>query len=145
MWKASRYNLVFLGALGVVFVLVRAVDRRGVHLRAGCRARGDRWRCASSALGFPLFAFGMVITQSFNGAGDTWTPTWINVFVFWAFEIPLAWLLSTQTSLGYRGGFVAITAAVLCAGAGQRLGVSAGQMEGESGLSGRLPGLPAAV
>jgi Na+-driven multidrug efflux pump len=53
----------------------------------------------------------MVITQSFNGAGDTWTPTWINVFVFWLFEIPLAWTLSNYTSLGYRGGFVAILAA----------------------------------
>jgi hypothetical protein len=62
-------------------------------------------------LGFPLYAFGMVMTQSFNGAGDTWTPTWINVFVFWLFEIPLAWALSKYTSFGYVGGFVAITIA----------------------------------
>jgi hypothetical protein len=51
-------------------------------------------------LGFPLYAFGMVITQSFNGAGDTWTPTWINLFVFWLLEIPLAYVLSMHTTSG---------------------------------------------
>jgi Na+-driven multidrug efflux pump len=46
---------------------------------------------------------------SFNGAGDTWTPTWINLAVFWAFEIPLAYLLSR--SMGPLGAFLAITIA----------------------------------
>ena len=53
----------------------------------------------------------MVLTQSFNGAGDTWTPTLINLFVFWLFEIPLAWWLSSHTRLGARGVFVALTVA----------------------------------
>ena len=44
------------------------------------------------ALGFPLYAFGMVMSQSFNGAGDTRPSTWINLFVFWLFEIPLAYV-----------------------------------------------------
>jgi putative MATE family efflux protein len=110
VWKASRYNLAFLGALGVLFVL------GAPWIVAAFTSEPDVAHVAVLALriiglGFPLYAFGMVITQSFNGAGDTWTPTWINVFVFWLFEIPVAWLLSTQTSLGYRGGFVAITAA----------------------------------
>ena len=51
------------------------------------------------------------MSQSFNGAGDTWTPTWINLFVFWLFEIPLAYVLANHTALSYRGGFVAVTVA----------------------------------
>ena len=110
VWKAARYNLAFLGVLGLVFVLAAP------SIVAAFTAEPDVAHVAVLGLriiglGFPLFAFGMVMTQSFNGAGDTWTPTWINVFVFWLFEIPVAWVLSTQKSLGYLGGFVAITAA----------------------------------
>jgi len=110
VWTASRYNLAFLGALGSVFVLLAP------WIVAAFTSEPDVARVATLGLriiglGFPLYAFGMVITQSFNGAGDTWTPTWISLFVFWLFEIPLAWLLSRHTSLGYHGSFIAITAA----------------------------------
>ena len=110
VWTAARYNLVFLGVLGALFVVFApwilaaftndpAVAHVGV---LGLRIIG---------LGFPMYAFGMVLTQSFNGAGDTWTPTWLNVFAFWLFEIPLAWLLAYKTGLGYTGPFVAVTLA----------------------------------
>ena len=63
------------------------------------------------SLGFVFYACGMVLTQAFNGAGDTWTPTIINLFVFWLLEIPLAWWLSTRGGFGARGVFVALTVA----------------------------------
>ena len=110
VWTASRYNLAFLGALGVVFVALAP------WIVAAFTSESDVAHVATLALriiglGFPLYAFGMVMTQSFNGAGDTWTPTWINLFVFWLLEIPVAWVLSKYTSLGWRGGFVAIVVA----------------------------------
>jgi Na+-driven multidrug efflux pump len=49
-----------------------------------------------------------VLSNSFNGAGDTWTPTWLNLFCFWLFEIPLAWVLSRQLDVGPTGVFLAI-------------------------------------
>jgi Na+-driven multidrug efflux pump len=53
----------------------------------------------------------MVLTQSFNGAGDTWTPTLINFFIFWLWEIPLAILLALVFDLGPFGVFLAMTVA----------------------------------
>ena len=63
------------------------------------------------ALGFPFYAWGMVISQSFNGAGDTRTPTLLNLLVFWCWEIPLAYLLAIKLGMGPRGIYVAMTIA----------------------------------
>ena len=60
------------------------------------------------SLGFLFYGVGMVLTQSFNGAGDTWTPTLINLGVFWLWEIPLAWWLAVHAGLGARGVFIAL-------------------------------------
>jgi putative MATE family efflux protein len=108
VWKACLYNLAFLGAVGVLFVLlaapiVRLFSTDPEVVRHGAMA------LRVVALGFPLYAFGMVLTQAFNGAGDTWTPTWINLAVFWAFEIPLAYLLAHTAGFGPTGVFWAIT------------------------------------
>jgi Na+-driven multidrug efflux pump len=53
----------------------------------------------------------MTFTQSFNGAGDTRSPTLLNLFCFWLFELPLAWLLAQHFGMGPRGAFIAMTAA----------------------------------
>ena len=63
------------------------------------------------ACGFPFYAWGMVISQSFNGAGDTRTPTLLNLFVFWLWEIPLAFVLSKTLGMGPAGIFISIAIA----------------------------------
>lgn len=63
------------------------------------------------AAGFVFYGVGMVMINAFNGAGDTWTPTKINFFGFWLFQIPLAYLLAQYFRMGTAGVFVAIPVA----------------------------------
>ena len=58
--------------------------------------------------GYVFYAWAMVMTQAFNGAGDTLTPTWMNFFCFWCFQIPLAWTLATAAGWGPHGVLWAI-------------------------------------
>jgi putative MATE family efflux protein len=110
VWTAVRYNMVFLGAVGVVFLAaapaVAAIftsDPVVTQFAVAC--------LRIMSLGFAFYGAGTVLSQSFNGAGDTWTPTWLNLSIFWVWEIPLAWWLSTHTPLGARGAFVALAVA----------------------------------
>jgi putative MATE family efflux protein len=107
VWTAARINMMVLGLTGVLFLIFAPwivglfTDEPAVHAVGvfGLRVM---------SLGFPLYALGMVLEQSFNGAGDTRTPSWINFWIFWALQIPLAWWLSQHTSLGARGVFTAV-------------------------------------
>ena len=110
VWTAAFYNMIFLGIVGLVFLVAAPLiaafftSDPGVKPYAiGC--------LRTVSLGFLFYAYGMVLTQAFNGAGDTWTPTVINLFVFWLWEIPLAWWLSSHAGLGARGVFLALTIA----------------------------------
>ena len=107
VWRAAFYNLCFLGVVGMIFVF----GARGiVHLFTSDPAVAEYARTALRviAIGFVLYAYGMVLSQSFNGAGDTWTPTWLGFFSFWLFEIPLAYLLAVHLGFGPFGVFTAI-------------------------------------
>ena len=110
VWIAAKYNAVVLGAVGVAFVLLA---RPIVHLFTDDPAvAAYAAQCLRLvAFGFPLYAYGMVLSQAFNGAGDTWTPTWLNFLIFWLFEIPLAYALALPLGRGPTGVFVAITVA----------------------------------
>jgi Na+-driven multidrug efflux pump len=110
VWTAARYNMVFLGAVGIVFLI--AAPLIAAAFTSDPTVRPFAIGCLRIvSLGFVFYACGMVLTQSFNGAGDTWTPTIINLFVFWLLEIPLAWWLSVGAGLEARGVFIALTVA----------------------------------
>jgi putative MATE family efflux protein len=110
VWTAGRYGVWFLGSVGLAFVLF-APSIVSIFTSEPAVARYATSTLRTVALGFPFYAYGMVLTQSFNGAGDTTTPTYINLFVFWLFEIPLAWLLAHTLGFGPQGVFAAATAA----------------------------------
>jgi len=110
VWTAGRYNAGFLGSLGIVFLLW-APPIVGWFTRDVVVA-GHAVDCLRiTSLGFLLFAYGLVLTQAFNGAGDTWTPTWINFACFWVWQVPLAWWLALHLDWGPRGVYVAMTVA----------------------------------
>ena len=110
VWIASFYNLCFLGSVGIVFVaFADPIARLFTRDPAVLVFATDALRIV--ALGFPLYAYGMVMTQSFNGAGDTWTPTYLNFFVFWLFELPTAYFIAVHLKVGPQGVFWAITLA----------------------------------
>jgi putative MATE family efflux protein len=108
VWLAGFYNMCFLGVIGLAFVLFAGPIVRVFTSEPAVQAYGiDCLRLI--ACGFLFYAYGMVITQSFNGAGDTRTPTIINLFVFWLWEIPLAYVLAFVFDLGPHGVFIAVT------------------------------------
>lgn len=110
VWIAGSMNFVFLGTIGILF-MVAAPEIVGLF-GGGPETAAHAARCLRVvSAGFFFYAYGMVITQSFNGAGDTWTPTLLNLVCFWLWEIPLAWGLSHGLSLGPVGVYAAITVA----------------------------------
>jgi putative MATE family efflux protein len=110
VWTAGKYSAVFLGSIGLLFVIFARPVVGFFSQEAGVAFYGTA-ALRTVACGFLFYAYGMTITQSFNGAGDTRTPTYINLGVFWAFEIPLAWLLAHTLGFGPEGVFLAATLA----------------------------------
>ncbi|KQS24766.1 MATE family efflux transporter [Dyadobacter sp. Leaf189] len=107
VWKCAFYNLVFLLTLSFFMFVwaetivgwfstnVQVVETGKTALRALC-------------LGYGFYAYGMVVAQSFNGAGDTKTPTVLNLICFWAIEIPVAYVLAIVLNFGPIGVFVSV-------------------------------------
>jgi putative MATE family efflux protein len=110
VWRTGLYNMIFLGTVGVLFVLfaepvVRLFthDPEVVPLGAACL------RIVS--YGNIGYAYFMIMMQAFNGAGDTVTPTIVNFFGFWLFEIPLAYWLAIPLRMHSNGVFFSIAIA----------------------------------
>ena len=101
------YNMLFLGSVSVFFIVFARPMVAFFHADPGVVAIGVECLRIIS-YGYVFFAWGMVTVQCFNGAGDTMTPTWVNLFCFWVVQIPLAYFLARTLDLGPRGVFWAI-------------------------------------
>ena len=107
VWRAAKYNLIFMFGVSLLFFL-------GADALTGFMTNDPEvQKLASQALkifgfGAMFYGCGMVVISSFNGAGDTKTPTWINLFFFWALQIPLAYALAVWLRMGSKGVFLAV-------------------------------------
>jgi putative MATE family efflux protein len=106
----TKYNVIFMSMVTVLFVffsefIISFYTNNAVIANYGSQA------LRIMGLGFIFYGIGMVMIQSLNGAGDTKTPTWINIFCFWIIQVPLAWLLAVYFQLGPIGAFIAIPTA----------------------------------
>lgn len=110
VWKTGKYNGLFMGIVSLFYLVfarsiigwfsddLQVIDQGALCLRV-------------IALGYVFYAYGMVVMQSFNGAGDTVTPTWINLISFWLFQLPMAYVAALVLEYGSMGVFVSITVA----------------------------------
>ena len=110
VWLTGKYNAIFMGLVSLFYLLFAktiilwfSTDAEVVEYGALC--------LRVIAAGYVFYAYGMVIIQSFNGAGDTKTPTYINFFCFWLFQLPLAYVLAITLGWGPKAVFMAITLA----------------------------------
>jgi putative MATE family efflux protein len=110
VWRTGLWNMIFLGTVGLVFIAFApwiihlfTNDPKVVPIAINCLRI---FSCGNTA-----YAYGMVLLQAFNGAGDTLTPTYVNLFGFWIVEIPLAWWLAMHSYMGVSGVFVSVVVA----------------------------------
>jgi len=115
VWVTGFANMAFLALVSLVYIvfnesLVRIFTSEPAVVAAGAECL----RIVS--YGYLIFAWGLVMPQAFNGAGDTLTPTKINFFCFWLLEIPLAYLLAMSMDLKATGVYWSIVIAESTAG-----------------------------
>ncbi len=110
VWRTGLYNMIFLGVIGIFFVIFAepvirlfTSDPLVVPLAVSC--------LRILSYGNIGYAYGMVMLQAFNGAGDTVTPTVVNFFGFWLLEIPLAYFLAISLRMGANSVYVSIVVA----------------------------------
>lgn len=111
--KTVKYNMIYMGCVTLITFMaagyltgfftndmeVQRIATRSLHILS---------------VGYIFYGIGMVMMSAFNGAGDTWTTTWVNLFGFWLFQVPLAYILDKHFGMGITGVFVAIPIAETC-------------------------------
>lgn len=114
VWKTAQYNAIFMAIVSLLFItcadfFVRLIDdtNEAVIKNAVLALR-------IVSCGYIFYGVGMVMINAFNGAGDSKTPTWINLFWFWIFQIPFAYLLADVWKMGPTGVFIAIVVTETC-------------------------------
>ncbi len=101
-WRAGFINMLFLLVVSIVFfIFSRQVI--GIFQEEPAVVEAGVISLRIICVGYIFFAYGMVISQAFNGAGDTRTPTLVNIVCFWMLEIPLGYLLGVTLELGLHG------------------------------------------
>lgn len=110
VWISAFINMVFLGLIAIVFITfpeflvsIFTDEERVIAIGSEC--------LRVISYGYLFYGYGMIMIQAFNGAGDTATPTKINFFCFWLFEIPVAYALALEFGFGELGVFIAIVVA----------------------------------
>jgi putative MATE family efflux protein len=110
VWVTGWTNMAFLGAIGTVLVIwSEHFIRLFISDPAVVEAGAISLRIVS--IGFVAYGFGMVLVNALNGAGDTFTPTMINIFCYWILEIPLAYFLAIHSGMKENGVYISIVVA----------------------------------
>ena len=113
VWKTAKYNAIFMAAVSLLFLFcaeffVRIINTDPAVVQTAVPA------LRIISLGYIFYGVGMVMMNAFNGAGDSRTPTRVNLFWFWVFQIPFAYLLAVTWHWGPNGIFVAIVVTETC-------------------------------
>ena len=113
VWLTAKYNAIFMAFVTLLFVLfaeffVRLINSEPSVVKTAVSA------LRIISMGYIFFGVGMVLINAFNGAGDSRTPTWINFFWFWIFQIPFAYFMANYLHWGTTGVFLAIIITETC-------------------------------
>lgn len=107
VFTTAKYNVVFMATI-MLFCLFFGSYVVSFFTNDGIVKDTAVEALKIMSLGYIFYGIGMVLINTFNGAGDTWTPTWVNFFGFWLFQIPLAYVLAKYYKMGPTGVFMAV-------------------------------------
>lgn len=113
VWKTAQYNAIFMGIVSLLFI-TSAEFFVGLITKDPAVVKTAVMALRVVSCGYIFYGVGMVMINAFNGAGDSKTPTWINLFWFWIFQIPFAYLMAEVWNFGSTGVFIAIVITETC-------------------------------